>query len=57
MTNEKCVCNIRKPAAKRAFGRLRVDRRIILKWILKKQGGRVWTEYIWLRIWSNSGLY
>jgi hypothetical protein len=28
---------------------LGIDRRIILEWILKKQVGRVWNEFIWLR--------
>jgi hypothetical protein len=28
---------------------LAVDRRIILKWILGKQGGKMWTEFMWLR--------
>jgi hypothetical protein len=27
-----------------------VDGRIILKWILEKEGGLVWTGLIWLRI-------
>jgi hypothetical protein len=26
-----------------------IERRIILEWILKKQGGRLWTEFIWPR--------
>jgi hypothetical protein len=28
----------------------------ILEWILGKLGGRVWTEYIWLRIWTTGGM-
>ena len=34
-----------------------VDTRIILKCILKKQDGRVWTELIWLRIGITGGLF
>jgi len=28
---------------------LSVDKRLILDWILGKQGGKVWTGCIWLR--------
>jgi hypothetical protein len=28
---------------------------IILKWILERQGGVVWTELIWLRIGTSGG--
>jgi hypothetical protein len=28
---------------------LGTDERIILKWFLRKHGGRVWIEFIWLR--------
>jgi hypothetical protein len=27
--------------------------RIILKWIIKMQGVRLWTGFTWLRIWSS----
>jgi hypothetical protein len=30
-----------------------VDGRIILEWILGKQGGRMWLGCIWLRIWTS----
>jgi hypothetical protein len=33
-----------------------VDGRIILEWILEKQGGKLWTGCIWLRIGTSSGL-
>jgi hypothetical protein len=33
---------------------LDVDGKIILKWILGK--GKVWTEFIWLRTWTNGRL-
>jgi hypothetical protein len=32
-----------------------IDWKIILKWILKKQDGCVWTGFIWLRIGSVAG--
>jgi hypothetical protein len=39
-----------------SFGRPRQDGRIILKWILRTQGSRVWTWFIWLRIGTGGGL-
>jgi len=27
--------------------------KIILEWVLRKQGGKVWTEYIWFRKGTN----
>jgi hypothetical protein len=27
-----------------------IDGRIILGWVLRKQGGKVWTGFVWLRI-------
>jgi hypothetical protein len=33
-----------------------VDRRIILKWILKRLDMGAWTGSIWLRIWTGGGL-
>jgi hypothetical protein len=35
---------------------LSVNWRIILKWILEKYGGRLWTGFIWLRIRISGGL-
>jgi hypothetical protein len=35
---------------------LGIDWRIILEWILKKQVGRVWTGFIWLRTGISSGV-
>jgi hypothetical protein len=35
---------------------LGIYRGIILKWILKKQCGRAWTGFIWLRIGTNGRL-
>jgi hypothetical protein len=32
------------------------DGKIILKWILGKQGGKVWTGCIWLRTRTSGGL-
>jgi hypothetical protein len=36
---------------------LGVDARIILEWILEKQGVKVWTEFIWLRTETSGGLF
>jgi hypothetical protein len=30
-----------------------VDGKIILEWILRKQGREVWIGFIWLRIWTK----
>jgi hypothetical protein len=30
--------------------------RVILEWILEKQGGKVWTGFIWLGIGTSGGL-
>jgi hypothetical protein len=35
---------------------LEVDLKILLKCILKKWGGRVWTGFIWLRIGTSGEL-
>jgi hypothetical protein len=35
---------------------LGIDGRIILEWILGKEGERVWTGCIWLRIGTDGGL-
>jgi hypothetical protein len=35
---------------------LGVDGMIILELILGKQGGKVWTEFVWIRIGTNGGL-
>jgi hypothetical protein len=32
-----------------------VDRRIILRWILRKYGVRVWTGFMWIRVGSSGG--
>jgi hypothetical protein len=44
-----------KPEGKRLLGRLVVDGNVILKWIIGRQGRRVWTEFIWLRIGTSGG--
>jgi hypothetical protein len=33
----------------------RIDGRIILEWILGKEGGKLWTGFIWLRIGTTTG--
>jgi hypothetical protein len=35
---------------------LDVDGKII-EWILGKQGGKVWTEFIWLKLGTSGGSY
>jgi hypothetical protein len=45
-----------KPEGRRSFERPRYRWGIILKWILKKQDGRVWTGLVWLRIGISGGL-
>jgi hypothetical protein len=35
---------------------LRVDGRIIIKWIFKKWDGEAWTGLLWLRIGTGDGL-
>jgi hypothetical protein len=41
---------------KRPVGTLDVGGRIILKWMLEKYGGVVWTGFIWLSIGISGGL-
>jgi hypothetical protein len=38
------------------LGRLGVDGKILLEWILRKYGGRVWSEFFWLRMRTSGGL-
>jgi hypothetical protein len=38
------------------FEHLGIDGKIILKWILEKQVGKLWTGFIWLRIGTCGGL-
>jgi hypothetical protein len=36
---------------------LGTDGKIIVEWILGKQGGKVWTGFVWLRIGTSGGLF
>jgi len=36
---------------------LNVGERIIVEWVLEKQGGKVWTGFIWLRIGISGGVF
>jgi hypothetical protein len=38
-----------KSEGKRHSEDLHADAEIILEWILRKEGGKVWTGFIWLR--------
>jgi hypothetical protein len=40
----------------RPMGDLGIDRRILLKWILKKLVITMWNEFIWFRIRSSGGI-
>jgi hypothetical protein len=35
---------------------LNVDGKIILEWVFRKSGGKVWIRFIWLRIGTSGGL-
>jgi hypothetical protein len=45
-----------KTEGKKPLEDLDVDVKITLEWILRKQGGKVWTRFIWLRIGTSGGL-
>jgi hypothetical protein len=45
-----------KPEEKRQLGRQLRRCGIILKWILEKWDGVIWTRSIWLRIGNSGGL-
>jgi hypothetical protein len=47
---------LRKPEGSGHYEDLEVSERIILKWMLEKQDGVVWTGSIWLRIGISGGL-
>jgi hypothetical protein len=47
---------MRKPKGKRQLERHRLDGRIMLKLIIKKQDVRKWTGFTWLKIVYSGGL-
>jgi len=47
---------VRKREENRPLGRPRLNSRMILEWILGKQGGVVGTGCIWPSIWTSGGL-
>jgi hypothetical protein len=50
-----CKMWVRNLEGNRPLGRPGVDGRIILKLILREQGGMVWIGFICLRIWTSGG--
>jgi hypothetical protein len=47
---------VRKADGKRPLGRIGVDRRIILKSILKEQFMKIWTGFVSLRIQTSDAI-
>jgi hypothetical protein len=47
---------VRKPEERNLSEDLSVAGRIILEWILGKVGRKVWTGFVWLRMWTSGGL-
>jgi hypothetical protein len=50
-----CRVVMGKPEGDRPLKNVGVQRRIILKWILKEYNGE-WTRFVWLRIWRSEEL-
>jgi predicted NUDIX family NTP pyrophosphohydrolase len=55
MGNEYKV-SVGEPEGRDYSEELGIDGKIILEGMLKKQGGKVWTVFIWLKIRTNGGL-
>jgi hypothetical protein len=51
-----CRILVGKPEGERPAGRPGLRGRIILKWILERKDGVVWTGVIWIRIGTSGGL-
>jgi hypothetical protein len=51
-----CKILVAKPEGKRPPGRPKRNGKILLKWIMRKYGGKVWNGYIWLRTGTNGEL-
>jgi hypothetical protein len=45
-----------KPEGKRPLERHRHRWEVNINMDIRKEGGRVWTGFIWLRIWTGGGL-
>jgi hypothetical protein len=46
---------VRRSEKKNPFGKPRQRRLIIVKWIIRKQGKKVWIGFEWLRVGINGG--
>jgi hypothetical protein len=44
---------VEKPKGKRSLN-LGIDGKIMLEWIFRKESGKLWTVFIWLRIGTSS---
>jgi hypothetical protein len=48
--------SVKKPEGKRSLERFRHSWEDNIKWILKKQGVRTWSEFVWSRLGTSGRL-
>jgi hypothetical protein len=53
-SDEKRIQNSRRKTSRE---KTRVNRKVISKWILKKEDMKMWSGFIWLRIGTGGGLF